>query len=784
MKAFYTIGIISACSFFSSKNLNAQSYVPEWKNSKMKVQPAATINAYAFNLSDIRLLKSPFYDAADIAAKALLSIEPDRLLSDFRAHAGLQPKAKKYGGWESSGLAGHSLGHYLSACAMQYAASGNNEFLSRVNYIVDELEECQRLRNGYIGAIPKEDSMWAEVEKGNITTRGFDLNGAWAPWYTVHKIMAGLLDANIYCNNQKALAINVAFSDWAGNLIKNLNEAQLQKMLFCEYGGIAETLVNTYALTGNKKYLDLSYQFYDRRILDSLAAKVDVLPGKHSNTQIPKVIASVRRHELNTDSKDLTIGSFFWETVVKNHSYATGGNSNYEYFGAANKLSEQLTDNTTETCNTYNMLRLTRHLFALQPSAALMDYYEKALYNHILASQNHENGEVTYFVPLRMGGRKHYSTHSFTCCVGSGMENHVKYGESIYSRGADGSLYVNLFIPSVLTWQEKGVIVRQETELPASNKISFTITTKKSKSFPIRIRKPNWAGNNIEIKVNGQLQKTETGNNGYLVITRKWRNKDAIEMTVATTFHTEPMPDNPIRKALFFGPVLMAGILGEKEPDPVRGIPVFVTNKKDPNQWVKATSGTTTFQTANIAQPSDVKLIPFYQTADEYYSVYWDVFTPETWAAQQKIYEQEKQQQQELEARTLDIIRLGEMQPERDHNFEGEKTTTQEEHGKKWRIAWPGGNFSFAMKVDADSKNSLLCTYWGMDNRGRIFDIQIDGVTIATEDINKYKASKFYDISYPIPQELTKGKEMVVVKFLPKANNSAGPLYGCRVIKE
>lgn len=786
MKRFYNIGIISIFSFLANSDLNAQSYVPEWKSSKMKVSPTATINAYAFNLADVRLLKSPFLDAADIAAKTLLSIEPDRLLSDFRVHAGLKAKAEKYGGWESSGLAGHSLGHYLSACAMQFAASGNREFLNRVNYIVDELEECQQARKtGYIGAIPKEDSMWAEVEKGNITSRGFDLNGAWAPWYTVHKIMAGLLDANLYCNNQKALKINIAFSDWAANLVRNLDEAQLQKMLFCEYGGISETLVNTYALTGNKKYLDLSYKFYDKRILDSLAAKVDVLPGKHSNTQIPKVIASVRRHELNKDEKDLTIGSFFWQTVVKDHSYATGGNSNYEYFGAANKLTEQLTDNTTETCNTYNMLRLTRHLFALQPSAALMDYYEKALYNHILASQNHENGEVTYFVPLRMGSRKHYSTHSFTCCVGSGMENHVKYGESIYSRGADGSLYINLFIPSVLTWKEKGITIKQETELPAGNKINFTITTKKNKSFPIRIRKPDWAGNNIELRVNGQLEKTVTDNNGYLVVTRKWRNDDAIEMTVATNFYTESMPDNPNRKALFFGPVLLAGILGEKEPDPVRGIPVFVTNEKDPNKWVRSTSeASTVFQTANIAQPADVKLIPFNQTKNEYYSVYWDVFTPDGWAVQQKIYEQERKQQQELEARTVDIIRLGEMQPERDHNFEGEKTTTQEDHGKKWRIAWPGGNFSFTMKVDATAKNSLLCTYWGMDNRGRTFDILVDGTRIATEDINKYKASKFYDISYPVPQELTKGKQTVVVKFLPKPNNSAGPLYGCRVVKE
>src|SRR5882757_2092203 len=552
MKILITI----LCSLTLTGTAIAQSYIPEWNDKRIKVRPEIEMGAYAFNLSDVKLLESPFTSARAADMNYLLKIEPDRLLSDFRTHAGLTPKAKRYGGWESSGLAGHSLGHYLSACSMAYAATGKDEFLQRVNYIVAELSVCQKARGtGYLGAIPKEDSIWAEVAKGNIRSRGFDLDGAWSPWYTVHKIMGGLLDAWLYCHNAGALKIDQGIADWTGEEIKGLNDSLMQKMLGTEYGGMNDALVNTYAFTGNKKYLDLSYRFYDRRILDSLALKTDVLAGKHSNTQIPKIIGSARRYQLTGDKKDSGIARFFWETITQNHSYANGGNSNYEYLGDPGKLSDFLSDNTTETCNTYNMLKLTGELFSIHPSAALMDYYEKALYNHILASQNHETGMMTYFVSLRMGGKKRYSDefNTFTCCVGTGMENHVKYGENIYYRGKDNSLYINLFIPSVLNWKEKGITVRQETNIPASDNATFTITTTRTSQFLIRIRKPHWAAN-VQVKVNGAIQPVTIGEDGYLVLDRKWSNNDKIEFIAPASFYTESMPDNPARKALFFGP--------------------------------------------------------------------------------------------------------------------------------------------------------------------------------------------------------------------------------------
>lgn len=771
----------------------AQSYVPQYGDKVVKVKPVVPVKAYPFSIKDIRLLDGPFKEAMEADAKYLLQIEPDRLLSDFRVHSGLQAKGLKYGGWESSGLAGHTLGHYLSACSMAYASTGDKRYLDKVDYIVDELEVCQKARGaravapgmaamaGYVGAIPREDSLWTEVSAGQIRSRGFDLNGAWSPWYTVHKVMGGLLDAYLYCDNAKALAVERGMADWTFGIVDHLADSTIQKMLACEYGGMNDVLVNTYAITGERRYLDLSYKFHDKRILDSLARGLDDLAGKHSNTQIPKIIGCARRYELTNDAADHMIASSFWKIVVGSHSYATGGNSDYEYLGEAGKLNDELTENTTETCNTYNMLKLTRHLFALDPGAGYMDYYEKALYNHILASQNHETGMMCYFVPLRMGGRKRYSNpfNTFTCCVGSGMENHVKYGESIYSRGTDGSLYVNLFIPSRLSWKEKGVEIEQTTKLPADDKVVLAVSGSAAR-FALRVRKPHWAGAGVSVTVNGKDVKVVVGADGYILIDRKWANGDKVELRFPESFYTEAIPDNASRVALFYGPVLLAGELGASEPDPVKGVPVLVSSDADPNKFMRRAAGEgLVFETSAVGQPADVKLIPFNRTANEYYSVYWDYFTPASWAAQQEKYDLARREEQELEARTVDRLRLGEMQPERDHNFTGEGLRSGEEHGRKWRAAGNGGGFSFVMKVDPAVGNELRASYWGGDHRQRIFNIQIDGQTIATQNLAGFKQSKFYEISYPVPQELVKGKESVTVKFVATgAGTSVGPVSG------
>jgi DUF1680 family protein len=766
--------------------VRGQSYVPEYGGVPMIVAPVVRVAAYPFSVKDVRLLDGPFRKAMEADARYLLVIEPDRLLSEFRAHAGLQPKAEKYGGWESSGLAGHTLGHYLSACSMEYAATQDTRFRDRVNYIVGELEVCQKARgSGYIGAIPREDTVWAEVAAGKIRSHGFDLNGAWSPWYTVHKIMAGLMDAYLYAGNTKALQVEQRMADWTGTIIGGLNDSVRQRMLACEYGGMNEVLANTYAVTGDKKYLALSYDFYDKRILDSLALGLDDLAGKHSNTQIPKVIGCARRYELTGDEQDKRIAESFWSIVVSEHSYATGGNSDYEYLGRPGQLNDELTDNTTETCNTYNMLKLTRHLFAWHPSAALMDYYERALYNHILASQDHRNGMMCYFIPLRMGGHKEYSDsfNTFTCCVGSGMENHVKYGEGIFSRGSDGSLYVNLFISSRLDWKEKGVRIEQVSDIPSGDRVALTVTAARASGarFVLRVRRPYWAVGKVTVRVNGVLQKRLViGDDGYLAIRRTWRSGDRVVIELPEDFHSEGMPDNSSRVALFYGPVLLAGELGAREPDPVSGIPVLVSSSADPNKWIRRLPGDSlVFRTMGAGQPGDITMIPFNRTAKEYYSVYWDLFTPQSWAVQQEKYQAERVRAQELEDRTVDCLRLGEMQPERDHSFAGENLQRGEAHGRQWRSAEDGGYFSFVMKVDGSAANTLICDYWGDDHRGRVFDIQLDGQTIATQSLGTFKQSKYYEISYPVPDGLVRGKKSVVVKFVARsAHTSVGPVSG------
>ncbi len=787
MKTIITLIAISAALLFGQIPGFSQNYVPTGATDTiMKVKPRVPVKAYAFDFADVHLKPSVFKDAMEADVAYLKKLEPDRFLSQFRSHAGLEPKGEIYGGWESSGLAGHSLGHYLSACATYYAITNDSDFLKRVNYIVDELAECQAARGtGYVGAIPNEDEVFYKVALGNIKTGGFDLNGAWAPWYTIHKIMAGLMDAYIYCNNGDALKVNRGIADWAGNVLRGLTYEEVQEMLRCEYGGMNEALANTYALTGEKKYLETADRFHDNFVVEPLEAGINPFPGKHSNTNIPKAIASIRQYELTGDPKHKTAGNTAWHAIVHHHTYAPGGNGNYEYFGPEDELNNTLTDANMETCATYNMLKLAEHLFALEPDAAYMDYYERALYNHILASQRREDGMTTYFMPLRMGARKGFGNefHSFTCCVGTSMENHIKYGKAIYNHGADGSLYVNLFIPSVLDWKKRDAKVTLDTGIPEGHNFTITMSLDEMQEFPVKIRKPYWLKGDYGVKVNNKIfKKTSVNDEGYIVVVHKWKNGDKLDVDFPMDIHQMAMPDNSSRVAFFYGPIVLAGDLGKKEPNPKDGTPVFVTAAKDASKYIKQENNLR-FESIGAGEPEQVSFKPFYEFTDNYYSVYWDVFTPGEWKLQKEIYEQEKIAARKLEERTVDILRVGEMQPERDHDFGGENIAVGEDHTRKYRVANNGGNMYFTMKVDAGVKNELILTYWGMDNRGRRFDILINGEKIAQADINKYKESKFHDIVYEIPLELTKDKEEVKVTFHALPKNQAGPVYGVRMVR-
>jgi DUF1680 family protein len=786
---------------FCGTIISAQSYVPEMNNSKMKVKPVVPIKAYSFNLKDVKLLNSPFSHAMSMDSAYLLLIKPDRLLYRFYKHAGLPVKDSIYGGWEKDGISGHTLGHYLSACAMMYASTGNKQFKDKVDYIVKELRTCQLARKtGYIGAVPNEDTIFAQVKRGEIRSAGFDLNGGWVPWYTLHKVLAGLLDAYLYCDNKTALTVAMAAADWTGTIVNGLTEEQRLKMLNCEHGGMNEALANIYAITGDEKYLALSRKFHDEFVLGKLAQRIDPMPGKHSNTNVPKAIGCARRYEVTGDEKDKTISTFFWETMVNHHTYVIGGNSNYEYCGKQDSLSERLSDATCETCNTYNMLKLTRHLFAVNPSGHLMDYYERALYNHILASQNPENGMTTYFVPLRMGTKKQFSDsfNTFTCCVGSGIENHSKYAEQIYSHDNE-RLFVNLFIPSIVNWREKGIIIRQETNFPESDHTTLIYEGEGTKTFLLMIRKPSWIKGDLDVVMIKEKRSVrdpsrkydiqrlpENGKNnleGYIPLLVTMSKDHAIDIGFKMNLYTESMPDNPNRIAFKYGPIVLAGQLGKEMPDPVYGTPVLLTDNKNINDWVKPASMPLQFEMKGVGKPFDVKLAPFYKTYDQYYSVYWDYFTNADWAARQEEYEAEKKKQKEIDDKTIDNFRIGEMQPERDHNLIAtEKSYVSDAIGRMGREARGGNHFTFEMKVDETVRNSLLLTYIG-DDKGRKFDILVDGTKIAAVDWNGGKTGKFYDVEYVLPAELIKGKTKVTVKIEANQNRTAGRVFGVRTIK-
>jgi len=601
-----------------------------------------SFRAVPFNLSDVKLLEGPFLHATELNKEILLGYDPDRLLARFYSEAGLKPKADHYMGWENESLAGHSLGHHLSACSMMYRSTGDTRFLDRVDYIVDELKIVQEKDgDGYIGAMPDGKRVFEEeVAKGNIRSAGFDLNGIWAPFYTMHKIMAGLRDAYHLCGNETALEVEKQFADWIATIVTPLNNEQVQLMLHCEHGGISETFADLYADTNNERYLVTARIFYHEAILDPLKNEEDILPGKHANTNIPKLISLARLYELTGDTSDRNAAEFFWETVTQHHSYVTGGNGNDEYFGPPDKLRNQLGEGTTETCNVYNMLKLTEHLFEWEAEAKVADFYERALFNHILSSQNPMDGHVVYNLSLDMGGYKDFQDPEwFTCCIGTGMENHSKYGKNIYYHN-DNELFIFQYIASELTWEDKGLTITQNTGYPEEHGTSLRFKCDSPQKLTLQIRYPSWAENGIEIRINGNKKRVKESPGSFVALERTWETGDIVNIVVPFSLRLETMPDDSNRVAIMYGPLVMAGDLGpvnDTVPRDIMYVPVMMTSNRDPSAWMKPVEDKiNTFLTVNTGRPRDVEMRPFYTFYERRYSVYWDLFTDELWEARQE----------------------------------------------------------------------------------------------------------------------------------------------------
>ncbi len=738
-----------------------------------KVEPAVKMEVWAFPLPQVRLLAGPFRHAMELDGAYLLSLDTARLVRNFRVNAGLPSQAEPLGGWEAPDceLRGHFVGHYMSACAQMYAATGEERYKEKGEAVVRELGLCQeKLAGGYLSAFPETFIDRVEQRKQ-----------VWAPYYTLHKILAGLEDMSVYCQDPQALEMARKFGDWVVTRNSRLTDEQMQAMLQTEQGGMNEALANLYGLTGEKKYLEMSLRFNHHRVVDPLEAGQDRLTGLHANTQIPKFIGLARQYEL-TGETNLEAGARnFWETVVHHRSYVIGGDSDGEMFTATNRIS-QMGPNTTETCNTYNMLKLTRHLFCWEPQAEYADYYERALCNHILASQNPETGMMCYYVPLRSGSRKNFNSpdSDFWCCTGTGVENHGKYGDSIYFHN-QSQLYVNEFIGSELDWKEKGLKVRQESRFPEEQQSRLTIQCATPVELEVKVRHPGWARRGFEIKVNGEA--VEAGQPGsYVSLKREWKEGDRIEVQMPFELREEGFADKPEREAVMDGPLVLAADINMKQPFPgiVSGTGSWLGELHPVANQTETFTGPV-FRVPGQEQPESLTLEPFYKLYRHNYEVYWDQFTPEQWQGREKEYAAEMEKKREIEARTVDSVNPGEEQNERDHNQKGENTTTFEFNDRSMRAANTNGWFSWDFKVLPDQPQELEVTFGGGGRGAARMDVYVDGEKVATEDLAGRRGPR--ERTYPLTAQQLNGKSKITVRFQAPPDARGGSVFGVRIMK-
>lgn len=767
--------------------------------------------AELFPLRDVRLGPGPFLEAQNTDLHYMLAMEPDRLLAPFLREAGLEPRKPSYGNWESTGLDGHMGGHYLSALALMHASTGDAEVLRRLNYFVAELKRAQQANgDGYLGGIPGGRQAWRDVAAGKLEADTFSVNGKWVPWYNLHKVYAGLRDAYRYAGNEDARVMLVALSDWALRLTAKLSDEQMQTMLKSEHGGMNEIFADVFEMTGNRRYLDLALRFSHQSVLQPLARREDRLTGLHANTQIPKVIGFERIAEL-TGRADLTQAArFFWQNVHDKRTVAIGGNSVKEHFHDTEDFSPMINEvEGPETCNTYNMLKLTEMLFRAEQKGSYGDYYERALYNHILSSQRPGSGGFVYFTPMRPNHYRVYSQvdKGMWCCVGSGIESHAKYGEFIYAHEKD-ALFVNLFIPSTLDWRAKGVRITQSTSFPDEGNTRITVDAVPSPAgrFAMKIRYPAWvAAGALRVRVNGKLVELSGEPGGYVRLDRQWRKGDRVDVLLPMSTRLEPMPSMKHYYAVLHGPIVLAAktrLFADEQLDfladesrmghiaqgpmcPLESAPMFVSDARDFVRKFQPVPGKPlTFRAPGLvhgAAGAATEFIPFFRLHDSRYTMYWQHSTPANLERMQAENAAREAERLALDARTIDSVAPGEQQPEADHFFKGEGTESGLNDGRRWRhaTAW----FSYELNDPGREAKTLRLTFAKAD-AGRRFRILVNGHAVADVELGADLDEDFYTKDFTLPRSLidaSKGK--LVVKFVADANSVAGGLYGLRLMR-
>jgi DUF1680 family protein len=779
----------------------------------ISINTHAQQNLYSneFALGDVRLLEGPFQHARDLNIKTILKYDTDRMLAGYRKEAGLPAKALSYPNWE--GLDGHVGGHYLSALAMNYAATNNTLCKQRMDYMIAELKACEQANEinnaewgkGYIGAVPNSKIIWSSFKRGDFAS----FKAAWVPWYNVHKMYAGLRDAWIYAGNKEAKNLFLKFCDWGINITSNLNDEQMQSILEIEQGGMNEIFADAYQITRNEKYLKAAKRFSHKSLLNAMTAQNDNLDNKHANTQVPKAVGFERIAEITKDDAYAKAGSFFWETVTTHRSLAFGGNSRREFFPSKTSCIDFVNDvEGPESCNSYNMLKLTEDLFRVNALAKYADYYERTLYNHILSTQHPEHGGYVYFTPVRP---RHYRVYSspnqgMWCCVGSGMENHSKYEQFIYTRSGD-TLYVNLFVASELNWKAKKIKIKQQTVFPNEEKTKLTITEGSSR-FTLNVRYPSWVPDgDLKILVNGKIVTYKNHPSSYVAINRVWKKGDVVNVILPMHNTLENLPNLPNYLAIMHGPILLAARTGTEDLKglvagdsrwghiasgkkmPIDKAPILIEDniadlpgKLEPVMGVPLTFTATAIKMVN---PINAVFEPFYKIHDARYMMYWMTLSNsdyQTYLDSVKVVEKQKE---DLGKRTIDFIAPGEQQPEADHQIEKLNSNTGNYLDEFWRDARNGGYFSYNLSTGKETGVSLIVRYWGNERGNRKFDIYIDDQMLVSESISeRWNLQKFYEVEYQIPDSMTKNKDHVRVKFQAQPGNIAGAVYYLRLARK
>ena len=762
-----------------------------------------------FPLSDVTLLDGPLKKARDLNIKTLLQYDVDRLLAPFLKEAGLTPKKPSFPNWD--GLDGHVGGHYLTAMAIN-AATGSEECRKLMEYMISELQACAdanaknhpKWGKGYVGGVPGSDRIWSNYKKGNFGP----YYGAWVPYYNIHKMYAGLRDAWVYAGNEQAKKLFLGFCDWAIDLTAGLTDAQMEQTLHTEHGDMNEVLADAYAITGDKKYLDVAKRFSHKRLLLPLSQRQDCLDNMHANTQVPKVVGFERISELSGDEAYHTASAYFWDIVTGERTLAFGGNSRREHFPSKEACKDFVSDiDGPETCNTNNMLKLSEELHRRNPEARYADFYELATFNHILSSQHPEHGGYVYFTSARPRHYRNYSApnEAMWCCVGTGMENHGKYGQFVYTKKAD-NLFVNLFVASELNWKEKGIVLRQETSFPYSETSRLTIAQGKGQ-FTLQVRFPGWVKpGQFEIKVNGKPVSIVTGPSSYVAIDRQWKKGDVVEMTFPMHNSIKYLPNLPQYIALMHGPVMLAmktgtedlahliaddsrfGQLAVGKKLPVDQAPILINNNlEDIANQLQPVAGKPLHFTLSTRMENEIRheLMPFFELHDARYMMYWLALSEDNYKGYLDNLAKQEQERQALEDRTVDKVQPGEQQPESDHFMETDNSFVGNSNDVFYRDANDGHYFSYLLQTNGQTDLSLRLKYWGVGEwKSHEFDILIDDALVTSvNNTGKYRISEFKYETYPIPAEMLKGKKQVRVKFVAKPHKQIGEIYEVRLVK-